>query len=277
MGFSRLTINLKVILDRRPFNELERRLVWARLPHGSLLTQLIVPRGFSIRGSGDDLSNYFYLLKHHESWLPRNVIGSVFDGEGFEKFGGKKGHNFLLSFRVIAMGDLNAVDIAQQVHLEILQDVDCMRPGSPVPASHTFEGLYIDDHIVAQVLPSKKSRGKHDTYRDEQILNDSRSQYESLGIPTSSKKAFSKEPCFVAWGTQVDNRTGQLGDVLRQACNLPKVSKKGLTGLLVHPFLHRRLAMSILQETFLWIESMKDNESKKLPHSVREELFSSFL
>ena len=27
------------------------------------------------------------------------------------------------------MGDLNAVDIAQQVHLEILQDGQCMQPG----------------------------------------------------------------------------------------------------------------------------------------------------
>ena len=32
----------RIILDRRPFNELERRLVWAKLPHGSLLTQLIM-------------------------------------------------------------------------------------------------------------------------------------------------------------------------------------------------------------------------------------------
>lgn len=51
----------RIILDRRPFNELERRLVWARLPHGSLLTQMIVPPGFSVRGSGDDLSNYILL------------------------------------------------------------------------------------------------------------------------------------------------------------------------------------------------------------------------
>ena len=77
----------RIILDRRPFNELERRLVWARLPHGSLLTQLIVPKGFSIRGSGDDLSNYFYLLKHHEDWLPRNTVGKVFDGAGYENTG----------------------------------------------------------------------------------------------------------------------------------------------------------------------------------------------
>lgn len=82
-----------IILDRKPFNELERRLVWARLPHGALLTQLIVPKGYSIRGSGDDLSNYFYLLKHNPDLLPRNTIGNVFDGEGYEFFGEKRGKN----------------------------------------------------------------------------------------------------------------------------------------------------------------------------------------
>ena len=59
------------------------------------------------------------------------------------------------------MGDLNAVDTAQQVHFEILQDGHCMQPEEriefkqPLPASHTLEGLYIDDHIVTQILPSR--------------------------------------------------------------------------------------------------------------------------
>ena len=154
----------RIILDRRPFNELERRLVWAKSSHGSLLTQIIVPPGFSIRGSGDDLSNYFTFEKHNPEWLPRNIVGQPFDGAGYEEFGGEKGKSYLLAFQVVAMGDLNAVDIAQQVHLEILQDGQCMQPGEtlmfkePLPASHTLEGLYIDDHIIPQILPKKKHR-----------------------------------------------------------------------------------------------------------------------
>ena len=84
----------RIILDRRPFNELERRLVWARLPHGPLFTQLILPKGHSIGGSGDDLSNYFDFLKHRPDWLHRNTVGKSFDGEGSEEFGGVKGQNF---------------------------------------------------------------------------------------------------------------------------------------------------------------------------------------
>lgn len=97
----------RIILDRRPQNELERRLVMARLPHGSLLTQLILPKGFSIRGSGDDLSNFFYLLKHTEEWLGRNCVGEPFDGGKFTDWGGKKVAStcwrFVLSLWAIVM------------------------------------------------------------------------------------------------------------------------------------------------------------------------------
>ena len=286
----------RIILDRRPFNELERRLVWAKLPHGSLLTQLIVPPGYSIRGSGDDLSNYFYLLKHNQDWLPRNAIGKAFDGEGYEEWGGEKGKMYLLSFRVIAMGDLNAVDLAQQVHLEILQDAECMKPGEslmfkePLPASHTLEGLYIDDHIITQILPKKKYRRKSDTYRDEELLAKSRSQYKHHGIPTSENKVFAKAEKFTAWGTEVDSKSGrvgtpliklkQLSQLLSSVCRLKSVSKKllqAITGLLVHPFMHRRSLMCILQDTFMWIERLKEGESRPLPVAVREELLCSGL
>ena len=286
----------RIILDRRPFNELERRLVWARLPHGSLLTQLIVPKGFSIRGSGDDLSNYFYLLKHHEDWLPRNTVGKIFDGAGYEKYGGVPGRNYLLSFRVIAMGDLNAVDLAQQVHLEILQDSGCMNPGEcmefkhPLPASHTMEGLYTDDHIITQILPDKHHRNKGEKNWDEVLIERSRNQYANQGIPTSQSKKFDKADKFVAWGTELDNKTGragapliklkQLSELLVRVTRLGAVSKKmlqGVTGLLVHPFMHRRSMMCLLQETFLWIEKLGDSESRPLPIAVREELCSCAL
>ena len=52
-----------------------------------------MPPGYSVRGSGDDLSNYFYLLKHRDDWLPRNAVGAVFDGKGYEKYGGRKEAN----------------------------------------------------------------------------------------------------------------------------------------------------------------------------------------
>ena len=286
----------RIILDRRPFNELERRLVWAKLPHGSLLTQIVIPPGYSIRGSGDDLSNYFYLLKHNEAWLPRNAIGESFDGAGFEEFGGVAGRRYLLCFRVVAMGDLNAVDISQQVHLELLRKGDCMRPNeciefrSPLPTSLTYEGLYIDDHIVTQLVPSRRYRKRRQQFRDDEIVRDSRAIYAQENVPTSSKKAFTRCYTYTAWGTEVCSRTGRVGtpgdklrhisDILVRICELPKVSKKMLqkaVGLLIHPFLHNRSLMCLLQETYIWLEKLEENQSKPLPAVVKEELLTSAL
>ena len=52
--------------DRRPQNATEARLRWSELPHGSLLGQIRVRPDQHIRGSGDDLSNYVYLLENTE-------------------------------------------------------------------------------------------------------------------------------------------------------------------------------------------------------------------
>ena len=283
----------RIICDRRPLNELERRLVWAKLPHGALLTQLIVPKGFSVRGSGDDLSNYFYLLQHKPEWLHRNTVGQVVSGKGFEKFGFDPSENYILSFKVIPMGDLNAVDIAQQTHLEILKDCGVMRPSeviayrSPLPASPCLEGLYIDDHITIQVVPNRKLRrvSKSNLFRDDEINHASRERYDKLGIPISKKKQFTKEYTFQAWGTSVDSVTGRVGTpmlklkqlegLLLDVCQLPKVSQKLLQkvlGLLVHPCMHQRLIMSLLQEAYLFVNKLGKTGPAKLPKSVREEL-----
>ena len=285
----------RIICDRRPQNELERRLVWAKLPHGALLTQLIVPKGFSVRGSGDDLSNYFYLLKHREEWLHRNTVGPVITGAGFEKFGFDSKKNYVLSFMVIPMGDLNAVDIAQQTHLEILRDCGTMSPSeviayrSPMPASSCLEGLYIDDHITIQVVPNRKLRRSSNvsSFRDDAINAASRGQYAKLGIPISKKKQFTKEYHFQAWGTEVDSQSGRVGTPLKklkqleslivQVCFLPKVSQKLLQktlGLIVHPCMHQRHIMCLLQEAYHHVDKLATGEPRRLPKVVREELLT---
>ena len=68
----------RLINDRRPANIREDRLNWCQLPCGPLLCQLILEREQSVRASGDDLSNYFYLIKHLDAWHGRNAFGKPF-------------------------------------------------------------------------------------------------------------------------------------------------------------------------------------------------------
>ena len=61
-------------------------------------------------------------------------------------------------------GDLNAVDVAQGTHEAILVEAECMNPHEMlqyrdlVPEGRCWEGLYIDDHGIVQILKSKALR-----------------------------------------------------------------------------------------------------------------------
>ena len=78
-----------------------------------MLVQLVVGDDEHVRGSGDDLSNYFYLLAHLPEWTVRNAFGRPVSGALFTEFGYDSSQIYYPAFRVVCMGDLNAVDIAQ--------------------------------------------------------------------------------------------------------------------------------------------------------------------
>ena len=275
----------RLINDRRPFNALERRLHWATLPHGTLLIQVILEGGEVIRGSGDDLQSFFYTLKHLDDWVIRNVVGHPFNGSGYEDFGGDAEGEYMLGFLVLCMGDTNAVDIAQMTHLSALKRAKCMLDhevleyGHVFPPGPTYEGLYIDDHLAMQILANRKSRKAlgpaalgPTTYRDEVIMKASRKEYASVGWDRSEAKEFNQKSSFTAWGTHVESATGivaapiarrkAIADMTLDLLNLDFVTKKSMqqvTGLFVHPFMHRRLLLSIFKETFTWIGTFGSN------------------
>ena len=78
----------RLINNRRPLNAHEGRLFWADLPHGAMLSQLILQPNEVLRAHGADLENYFYSLKHDSKWIHRNCVGKVVDGTDYVDYGG---------------------------------------------------------------------------------------------------------------------------------------------------------------------------------------------
>ena len=68
----------RLIFDRRPQKAGERRLRWARLPHGTMFTQTRLRPNQILRGSGEEISIFFYHLKSPLAWWKRNCYGRVF-------------------------------------------------------------------------------------------------------------------------------------------------------------------------------------------------------
>ena len=285
----------RLINDRRPLNIREHRLGWCELPAGHMLKQLILEPSQSVRCSGDDLSNYFYLIKHLDAWLHRNCFGDPIKGDKLKGLGLDPKRKYLPAFRVVCMGDLNGVDIAQGTHEALLESAGCLQPhqklvyGKVFPPSNTIEGLYIDDHLVLQVVNNKGVRSR-DIEADEILTAASRDQYKKLGLPTSEKKAINKEYDFKASGTSVHSQSGRVGTPLKKlkqieqlTCQLlaeGRASKKALqqlVGLYVHPFMHRRECMSMFHHIYVFLEKLPEQGIKRLPQFIRDELVCAVL
>ena len=65
----------RLIFDRRPENATMKRLNWAKLPSGSCSRRMLLEDDQVLRGSGDDLSNFYYQLALPDSYLKFNGFG----------------------------------------------------------------------------------------------------------------------------------------------------------------------------------------------------------
>ena len=121
------------------------------------------------------------------------------------------------------MGDLNAVDIAQQVHEELFgraleSDEFLLRYGAQIPPMDLLAGVYIDDTLVAWICSEKElCRAGPDT----RVIDRLHTIYDDENLPRAPEKAFGQahpdhkldHPCtqFTTWGTEVHSGTGVVG------------------------------------------------------------------
>ena len=107
-------------------------------------------------------------------------------------FGGKPGVSYRLALRVVAMGDLNAVDIAQQTHTDLLSNAGCMLDknvlvyGRALPDSSLFEGLYIDDHFVIAIVPQHQLLDPEGP--DRNLIQRSQRAYKIHNLPRAGEE-----------------------------------------------------------------------------------------
>eukprot|EP00971_Amphidinium_carterae_P070652 1397250-Amphidinium_carterae.1 len=146
----------RIIVDRRPQNSQERRLVeiafergvragldprellhhqrLRSLPHPSQLTDMVIPWDAKVIVSAEDCSDYYYLLRHPPSRVCETIVGrpvwsgsistlglAMADAPAFRD----QGERLDLCLRAPAMGDMKSLDVAQAVHQHVLLEGDC--------------------------------------------------------------------------------------------------------------------------------------------------------
>ena len=194
---------------------------------GSMLARLCLRPAEGIRGSGYYLSAYFSQLREHPSGLDRQCVGRLFLRDSYTEFGGRPGRLHCLVLTSLGMGDVNATDVAQQTHLDMLDDHGCLhhegllRYGRPLPSCSLLQGVYIDDGGIMRILLFRDIKKPAD---DSELIKKSLGALTSAGLDLADHNGFGsaraaepgdEEPVgdevFTMWFTEVASRGGTAG------------------------------------------------------------------
>lgn len=207
-----------------------QKLTWAHLPAGACYSRMLLEDNEYVRGSGDDLRNYYYALRLPGNWIRFNAVGRRVAPELVRKFGGDFNKPYRACFRVLGMGDVNACDIAQAVHEAVLRKEGLLVPettlvyGHPVPDGPLWEGIYLDDLLVTykQTVPypvpldgSFEPPAPQVDDPDMRRVAAAEKAYQDAGLQRALRKSFRAETSFKAWGAEVDGVVGAVGAPLQ--------------------------------------------------------------
>ena len=187
----------RLIFDRRPQNARERSLGRLKdsLPHPSCWTQMILEQDECARISIADLRVYYYSVARNEAAAKTNAFYDVMNVQDIRDLEAYKALSpehqeaaemgvlrIVACFRGLAMGDINGTDYAQVGHLGILDAGDGLVPKGlvtyrkPFPRGSLSQGIYIDDHVLVQVLPRQRCRFVDGTVEYRRTARDSPSE-----------------------------------------------------------------------------------------------------
>ena len=292
----------RLIFDRRPENATMARLDWASLPSGACYTRMLLQPDEFLRGSGDDLRNYYYALKLPDNWLEFNSVGRRVHKDLVAKYGGDPKEPHRLCFRVLGMGDTNGCAIAQATHEAILKSEGVLPAkatleyGKPVPNQALWEGVCLDDLLVTL---RKKISGRvpldgsfvppppQDDDEDVQQILAAEVAYEKAGLKRAMHKSFRMLCQFRAWGAEVDGVVGRVGaplqvrrEVWKLLCMVVRLGwatkniLEKINGFICFIFQFRRELFSLQHHVYKFVSSLPQERWCRLPAYIRDELRS---
>ena len=291
----------RLITNRRPRNAHERSIgaVAGLFPHGSVLTDIQLPDGHVLRGSGDDLPDFYHSVRVPGKRALTNAFGPAIAfrevqhlhaaSQFRERFVDSVHPGTLVRAlqTTLPMGDVNATDFAQLAHLGVLAEGDALsRPGlvsyrSPPPASFPWQLVMVDDHIVVHCEPPNNSTP------DAELLQRAESAYEAAGLTPKPNKSFRHLTSFEALGAAVDGISGWVSAkpkllLVALALSVGLIGAQGFTGSLLattsacwtQVLLYRRAGFCLLDRIFESISRAGPTSSSwhLLPPSVIDEL-----
>ena len=292
----------RLIYDRRKENITMRRLRWAELPSGACFARMLLKPWEYLRGSGDDLRNFYYCLRLPENWVRYNAFGRRVSSSVVNKYGGDPQAHHRLCLRVLGMGDLNACCIAQATHEHILQGHGLLHPsqhlryGKVTPSADVWQGVYLDDLLVTRKCSHPQGDfiqtgfvppEPQDEDPDILLMRAAEQAYEEAGLTRAAHKAFRGQHQFKAWGAAVDGIRGRVSAplLLRQqtwrlislVVKVGWITQKALQkiiGYVCFAFQFRRELYCLLHHTYNFVDRLPEDGWARVPANIIDELRS---
>ena len=225
---------LRQIIDRRPRNHDEKGppKEMAKMGHASCFLGIVVPEKGCLRGSLDDLRNFYHEFVASEQRARSTPVGCSWEAQHFQGSQAlqrlqarrkdlkiRPGMRLYACFAGLSMGDHWAPAIAQASHEAVLKSFGALRAeehlqlGYPLPRAPLghYSGVCIDDKISLQVFPTYVPPGSESASssgRDLEACALADEAYDGVGLQTHPKKRVRRAAIFSAWGAQFDGDSG---------------------------------------------------------------------
>lgn len=283
---------LRLIMDLRGINQVFLSLGGdlSTLPVMSQLFQLQLHPHEQLTISSEDIRSMFYIIGLPPCWAPYLCFGRVVPS----RFNPPNVTSpCVLYSKVLPMGYVNSVSLAQAIHRTIVGDAmkgaittdHEVRRDRPFPKCQVYYRTYLDNFDQL----SKRSQGIISS-GEPSLVELLQKEYKKLGVPRNEKKAVKDSLLAELQGAWIDGDKGLayakpdkaskylLGilDVLRQG----RASQKQLqilAGGLVYLFQYRRPLMATLNSIWEFIVQFEsDRMTRPLPRAVKDELVAAF-
>ncbi|CAK9092538.1 Ultraviolet-B receptor UVR8 [Durusdinium trenchii] len=203
----------RLILDSRPANALEIPLEgWIKsLGSAEMLTKIYLPPGFILRSSGSDPRDFYHLFLVGEERARRNVLcGGVPPSflKHLDCFPPELENEPTVfgCLATLAMGDTQAVTLAQTAHLSLALRCGAAHPGNlvclscPVPRGPDFVGIVIDDYVSISKVRDVSVKPSHGALLAKKIER----RYGEVGLVSHPEKGFEDEEGLAGEGIHKD-------------------------------------------------------------------------
>ena len=192
---------LRLVMDRRPRNAEERKLVPSEdtVPHGTCFTEILLEPGYVTRLWSTDLPQYYYRMAVSAERAESNTFTEAIDEARFKDTNavqrllereGRAADTDLgevcFALNTMAMEDVNATTFGQQGHVTFLRRFGATQPADMLlyrwspPKGHVYEGVVIADHCVAAQVPKRRRWRRSAAARRALELHDAAQKAEGL-------------------------------------------------------------------------------------------------